>query len=90
MKPSPLVIAHKAPIEERISVMLREIEAFVLSRAKEIRGDLPLESVLMMLQAGNCPCRTVFKIAETRERDAAIAAEQAIKERHARRSETAS
>jgi hypothetical protein len=83
------LVPRAAPLEERIKGMLREVDDFILERAKELHSDgVPLQQVLLLLRAGKCPCQTAFAICETRRRDSAIATREAAKE-HAKRSTNA-
>ena len=75
-EPRTRIVPLKAPLEDRIAGLLEEIDAYILARAKELQAGtaLPVQNIEMMLRAGICPCRTVFKIADTIANDAAIAA----------------
>ena len=77
----PKIVSHKAPLEERLAVMQDEIADFITARAKEInQGGVPLEVAINLLSAGRCPCLVVFRICDTMQQDAEIAARQERKE----------
>ena len=70
----PKIISRHASLENRLSVILGEVDDFILERAKEIQGEgVPLEVIANLLSAGKCPCHTLFKICDTQRHDAEVA-----------------
>ncbi len=69
----------KPALEQRISEVRADCVAYIHLRAQEIKEGspgVPLESILVILNAAGCPCIAALDVAKTRRRDEAIAKSQ--------------